>query len=471
MISNGTLTSLNAGTLTEGTYLIGGSFKFPDAAIATNAANIVLDGSDARIVNQFDTNAVANLTTNSAVGSFTIKNGCNLTTSGDFDNAGTLSVGVSSTFTVSGNYTQSAVAALHVDVGGSPASEQFGRIVSSNNAALDGSLNVSLVNGFGPSTGQSFPILAFASHNGTFASASGLHIGRVQIFEVVTNPSGVVLNAIADATDLAVEPTLIDLPTTGVSGEEVAISYTVRNLTDTPPVGTWFDSLYLSTDNVLDAGDPLITRVEHVTGVAAQSSYSETVTTALPGVVEDDYRVIVVSDSRGSVPDINRANNTGVSGSIIRTRLPILPLGGSVSGTAEGAQDLYFRLDVPLATDVRLSANFDRLQGVDVFVLYGALPSQANFDLVLSNQSDLSPEGFLAGTAGTYYIQVHGRPENAGLTTAFDLSATPVAFDVRSISVDRGSNVGQVTMTIAGVGFTPATVFSLVANGGADAPP
>ncbi len=102
----------------------------------------------------------------------------------------------------------------------------------------------------------------------------------------------------------------------------------------------------------------------------------------------------------------------------------------------EGSQDLYFRLDVPFATDVRLSANFDRLQGVDVLVLYRAVPSPANFDLVLSNQLNQSPEALLAGAAGTYYIQVHGRPENAGLTTAFDLSAAAVAFEVRSISVE-----------------------------------
>ena len=469
-IDNGTLTNLSAGTLTGGTYVIDGTFRFPNASIATNAANIVLVGAAARIVNQFDTNALANLATNAADGRFTIKNGHNLTTSGAFHNAGTLGVGVSSTFTASGDYTQSATAAVHVDIGGSPVSGQFGRIISSSSAALDGSLNVSLVNGFGPSQGQSYPILAFASHGGTFAATTGLHIGQVQIFEVVTNPSGVILNAIADATDLAMEPSLIDVPSTGISGEEVTISYTVRNLTDTPPVGTWFDSLYLSTDNVLDAGDPLITRVEHLTGVAARSSYNETVTTLLPGVVEDDYRVIVVSDSRGLVPDVNRANNTGVSGGVIRARLQELALGGSVSGTVEGSQDLYFRLEVPFATDVRLSANFDRLQGVDVLVLYRAVPSPANFDLVLSNQLNQSSEALLAGAAGTYYIQVHGRPENAGLTTAFDLSAAGVAFEVRSISVSRGSNVGRVTTTIAGVGFTPATVFSLVANDGTERP-
>ncbi len=37
-MDNGALTNLSAGTLTGGTYLIGGTFRFPNAAIATNAA-------------------------------------------------------------------------------------------------------------------------------------------------------------------------------------------------------------------------------------------------------------------------------------------------------------------------------------------------------------------------------------------------------------------------------------------------
>ena len=148
-----------------------------------------------------------------------------------------------------------------------------------------------------------------------------------------------------------------------------------------------------------------------------------------------------------------------------------LRLGETVSGTITGPQDRYFRVEVPAATDVLLTAQFNQLQGVDILVLYREVPSPANFDLIMSNQSDLSPEILLPSTVGTYFIQVHGRPENAGRMTTFALSATTVAFDafeVRSVSVDHGSNAGQVTTTIAGVGFTPATIFSLMAKEGTE---
>jgi hypothetical protein len=46
-VNGGLLTNFSAGTLTGGTYNIAGTFKFPDAAITTNAATIVLEGPNA----------------------------------------------------------------------------------------------------------------------------------------------------------------------------------------------------------------------------------------------------------------------------------------------------------------------------------------------------------------------------------------------------------------------------------------
>lgn len=96
----GTFTNFNAGTstLTGGSYVVTGTFRFSGANIVTNAATIVLDGPGSAIVGGAD--ALANFATNA--GTFTVQNGRNFTTSG-FSNAGTLTVGLGSAFTVSGN--------------------------------------------------------------------------------------------------------------------------------------------------------------------------------------------------------------------------------------------------------------------------------------------------------------------------------------------------------------------------------
>jgi RTX calcium-binding nonapeptide repeat (4 copies) len=111
-ISNASFSNFAAGTLTGGTYNIAGTFKFSGAAIATNAATIVLDGAGSQIVDQFNANAIFNsaaLNSNAAAGSFTITNGRNLNAAGALSNAGNVTIGSGSTLsTAAGNYTQTA---------------------------------------------------------------------------------------------------------------------------------------------------------------------------------------------------------------------------------------------------------------------------------------------------------------------------------------------------------------------------
>jgi hypothetical protein len=104
----------SAGTLTSGTYeIFSGTMNFNDGGfqnnITTNSATILLDGSAGapNFVDQNQNSALANFSTNSSAGSFTIQNGVSLTTSpigsGGFSNYGDLTIGAKSTFTVGGS--------------------------------------------------------------------------------------------------------------------------------------------------------------------------------------------------------------------------------------------------------------------------------------------------------------------------------------------------------------------------------
>ena len=104
-------------TLTGGTYnAFSGTIQLSQAntgtgaVIATNAATILLDGASAKIADGSGNNILQGFfTTNAAAGNFTIQNGANLTSaSSDFTNAGTMTIGANSTFTVGGsnNYIQ-----------------------------------------------------------------------------------------------------------------------------------------------------------------------------------------------------------------------------------------------------------------------------------------------------------------------------------------------------------------------------
>ncbi len=75
---------------------------------------------------------------------------------------------------------------------------------------------------------------------------------------------------VSAAIDLAAEG--VTIPDAATLGEDVTIDYVVHNLGNAPADGSWIDSLYLSTDELLDSGDPLIGRALHSGGVGAHSS-------------------------------------------------------------------------------------------------------------------------------------------------------------------------------------------------------
>ncbi len=230
-IDQGTFLSFAGGTLLEGTYLIAGTLRFPDAVITTNAAAVELDGPAATIINQTNADALANLTVN--VGDLSLQNHT-LTFAGDLTNGGTIEVGsggainlagaytqedgaivladgstltapggtliagglLSGTGTINGNvtnaaaitvggdgaigvltingdYTQTADGNLTVKIGGPSAGSDYDQLVVSGTATLDGTLTVVLVNGFVPGTGDAFTPLAFGAVDGAFASLAG----------------------------------------------------------------------------------------------------------------------------------------------------------------------------------------------------------------------------------------------------------------------------------------------------------
>jgi hypothetical protein len=236
---NGWLTNFDgaSGTLTGGAYNIAGTFQFNDAAIATNAASIVLDGTGAAaIVDQTGADALANFAANAATGTFTIQNSLTFAVPGAFTNAGSFVIGTGSALAVSGTFTQTsggttnlssgavltssggvsissgssfsgagtinadvinagqmsigdstttgvltingfflqtASGTLTIKIGGfTTAGADFDQLVVTS-AHVGGTLNVTLINGYTPASGDSIAVMTFDSATGTFASLAG----------------------------------------------------------------------------------------------------------------------------------------------------------------------------------------------------------------------------------------------------------------------------------------------------------
>jgi hypothetical protein len=111
------------------------------------------------------------------------------TVNANVTNAGILSTGsATGTLTITGALTQTATGVVNVKIA-SPT--QFDTLAVGGAATLAGTLNISLVNSFTPSAGQSYKVLTFASSNGAFATLTGLPIPNTSLF----------FNPVLDPTD------------------------------------------------------------------------------------------------------------------------------------------------------------------------------------------------------------------------------------------------------------------------------
>ncbi|HEV3080665.1 MAG TPA: hypothetical protein VGY66_12835, partial [Gemmataceae bacterium] len=253
-----TLTNLSGGTLTGGTWIAfaNSTLRGFSSGITTDAASILLSGAGANLYTGASgtTDALAGLSSVTSVGSFTVQNGRNFTTAAGFSNAGSLTVGATSTFTVTspgaytqsagltvvdgtitssspggafniqggtvwgkgtiadnvsnagtlipgefpgiltitGNYTQTSAGVLEIDIRGTTAGTQYDQLNVSGTATLAGTLNAVLTNGFTPVRGSTIAnVVTFASRSGDFTTKN-LNQGNGNSF--LTGYSGTGLN-------------------------------------------------------------------------------------------------------------------------------------------------------------------------------------------------------------------------------------------------------------------------------------
>jgi hypothetical protein len=159
-------TEVSGSTLTGGTWeVLGGATLTLNrgANLTTNNATVVLDGAGSALTN------FATLATNG--GTLQVLDGAAFTTAGNFSNTGTLTVGLASVVTVGGSYTQQDPnATLEVQLGGTADTGLFGQLMVHGTANLGGTLALTPVNGYTPTTGDSFAILTYAARTGDFAN-------------------------------------------------------------------------------------------------------------------------------------------------------------------------------------------------------------------------------------------------------------------------------------------------------------
>ncbi|MFJ4453914.1 cadherin-like domain-containing protein [Pseudomonas sp. NPDC089392] len=283
-------------------------------------------------------------------------------------------------------------------------------------------------------------------------------------------------------------PTAIDVPSLGIAGNLTHISYTIANLSGNTANGAWLDTVYLSKDNVWDINDTLFARVNTNGPVNGGSSYSQTATGEMPGLLPGDYYVIVRSDIRNQQTETNEGNNQLVSTATVHVDVPTLTPGTPVTNTLldagvyakPQAGQAFYRVDVAAGETLKFAYDSLAASGhTELYVSYGHLPTRSAFDFAFTLADSPDQDLVVANThAGTYYIMAYSPDANmAGrinpLSQEIEYSPVPytltadiLQFSISDIGTHAGSNKGKVTLRIDGAKFSEQTTAQLVGSDG-----
>ena len=121
-----------------------------------------------------------------------------LTVSGiTFTQSGIINPGESAgNLTVTGNLPNTSSAVINIELGGVVQGTEYDKLTVSGSATLDGTLNITLINGFQPQLGNTFTIMTYGSFAGAFDTITGLDLGGGLVLEPTFNSTSVVLEVV-----------------------------------------------------------------------------------------------------------------------------------------------------------------------------------------------------------------------------------------------------------------------------------
>ncbi|HKD02837.1 MAG TPA: hypothetical protein VKB77_10425 [Terriglobales bacterium] len=243
LIINGTFNNFVKKMLSGGIYNLMGTLEFHNASVVTNNGNLTLTGAGGQILDSSTgNNGLVALSLNNTKGILSLQTGAALTTTTKVNNKGKLTVGTGSSLKAGSSYKQSAgttvdgtltapagltlkggsvagmgtisaavtasggqvtvgdsttksgiltvtsytqnttTANLNVAIGGNTVGTQYSQPAVANGMALDGVLNIKLINSFIPTIGST-SILKGTAVTGTFSTVNGTTINSNEHFK------------------------------------------------------------------------------------------------------------------------------------------------------------------------------------------------------------------------------------------------------------------------------------------------
>ena len=174
--------------------------------------------------------------------------------------------------TVQGNFTQDSSGVLDIVLGGP---NVFSQLAISGSAALDGTLNVTVTNGYTPNIGDTFQILTSASQSGSFATQTPISLGNGNLLKPIFNSGLITLaNNPGTAADFVVNAATAD-----TAGSSLSVTVTAQDYNGNTATGyTGTVQLTSSDSNALLPANATLTAGVGVFSVTLTTAGTQTIT-------------------------------------------------------------------------------------------------------------------------------------------------------------------------------------------------
>lgn len=285
----------------------------------------------------------------------------------------------------------------------------------------------------------------------------------------------VFINGSADTpADLLV--TNVTAPGTVKAGEDVTVSYQIKNAGEYPAAANLHDVIYLSKDNRWDLEDVMVGVVSGNVTIEPGNTVTRNATGRITNMPEGDYYVIVKTNSTRTVAEQNMDNNVGVMRSTTKLSFNTINLGGTASFTTSG----YYKLNIPGGYEGKTVGFYlDHPSGAaaGLYAAYEQVPTTAKYNFA-SNAMDGTKQEVLIPNVktGNYYILAQ---DNAALvnstgnvfhlngssqqpvSTDMTLTAKDINFGATTLSISEGGTGGWISTDVNGALFDSIMDFRL----------
>lgn len=280
------------------------------------------------------------------------------------------------------------------------------------------------------------------------------------------------------ATDLTISN--IAAPSHINAGEEFELSYKINNQGEFEAKGMCREVIYLSSDNVLDADDPMVGTVSGDISIAPGGSMIRKATGRITNMPEGNYYLVVKTNSTRAIAETDDDNNTAILDSQIKIVFPAISLNGSTSFKTSG----YYKLAIPAGFENK-TVGFYLGQSKDdtggLYVSYEKVPTTASYDECSTRPRVEQQEVIISNVKqGNYYILAQ---DNASVISkdnfAFSLSGSDnvkqvpltlstkeLQFGATTLSINQGGNGGWLSTNIKGAMLDSIMDFRLVGKNG-----